>query len=455
LNVETEVSIEPDNGTTVLQEEGEGQRIELSIVELVQFAMQMHQENRLDAAEKCYRTALKVDSNNANALHFLGVLLHQRARNSEAIESIQRSMELDPQVAAWHNNLGNVMLDANRFDEAAAAYQRCTELAPDNVEVLNNLGVLLRKLKRPLEAEESLKRAIALNPTYSGSHANLATLCAGQGRMTEAFSHFADALALRPGDSEIRRLLVLAYGKAGRFDEAQQACRDWLDLEPDNPKAQHFLAAYGGGNVPDRASDQYVTAEFDGFAGSFDAKLASLEYRAPQWVGEEVAKRFGAPNQTLEIMDAGCGTGLCASYLRPYAKCLSGVDLSSNMLNRAKDRNAYDSLIHAELVACLSGYDHRFDLIVSADTLCYFGNLVGAFSAVKQALCPGGRWIFTLESHSANDDFQLQHHGRYSHSQMYVERELKATGFESVDLQSVNLRFEGGEPVRGWLVSAC
>ena len=446
---------EPDNVACEKLQGDDNPCIELSLEELVPFAMKMHQENRLDAAEECYHAALKRDSKNANALHFLGVLMYQRGKNKEAIEYIQRSMEIDSQVAAWHNNLGNVLLDANRFDEATASYQRCTELAPDNVEVLNNLGVLLRKLKRPAEAEVSLKRAIALNPTFSGSHANLATLCAGQGRMTEAFSHFADALALRPSDSEVWRLLVVAYGKAGRFVEGQQACRDWLDMEPDNPKALHFLAAYGGDNVPDRASDQYVIAEFDGFAGSFDAKLAILEYRAPQWVGEEVAKRFGVPRQSLNIMDAGCGTGLCATYLRPYAKYLSGVDLSSNMLSRAQDRNVYDSLIHAELVACLSELEIRFDLIVSADTLCYFGNLVGAFSAVKRALCPGGRWIFTLESHSAIDDYQLQHHGRYSHAQMYVERELRATGFESMDLQPVNLRFEGGEPVRGWLVSAC
>ena len=36
------------------------------------------------------------------------------------------------------------------------------------------------------------------------------------------------------------------------------------------------------------------------------------------------------------VLDAGCGTGLCGPLLRPYAKRLVGVDLSSGMLERAR-----------------------------------------------------------------------------------------------------------------------
>jgi predicted TPR repeat methyltransferase len=424
------------------------------VQELVAFAMRLHQERRWDGAEKCYQSVLEADAHNATATHYLGVLMRQRGKKSEGFELIQKSVNLDATVASWQNNLGNVLLEEGRFEDAAAAYARCTELDSSNIEVLNNLGVLLQKLNRPQEAEASFKRALQLNPAYGDAHANLATHYSLIGQMADAFSHFADALALKPADMNTRRLMVIALGKAGRFEEGRKVCEEWLAVEPNDPKAQHFLAAYGGKEAPDRASDKYVIEEFDGFANSFDAKLASLEYKAPQLVGDLVASLVGAPKKALKILDAGCGTGLCAPFLTPFAKELIGVDLSANMLSRAYDRHQYDELVQSELVTYISGFSGAFNVIVSADTLCYFGKLAGAFQAVKAALCPGGHWVFTVESHASDADFKLQSHGRYSHSRNYVEAELGRAGFKSISLNAVQLRFESGDAVAGWLVSA-
>ena len=428
--------------------------IELSPGELIIFAMRLHKDGRLDGAEKCYRGLLNLEPDNANALHYLGVLLYQRDKNDQALEMIEKSIAIDPSVASWHNNLGNIFLDRGQFDEAALAYARCSELDDSNLEVLNNLGVLYRKMQRPLEAEAALKHVLQNDPTFVPAHNNLATLYTSLDRMPEAFSHLADALALRPGDENTRRLLIIAYGKAGRFDDGLRVCREWLELEPGDPSAQHFYAAYGGTDTPDRASDAYVVAEFDGFADSFDAKLASLEYKAPQWIGESVSQLLGEPRSQCAVLDAGCGTGLCAPFLRPFAKRLVGVDLSANMLSLAKERGVYDELVQSELVAFISGCEERFDLIASADTLCYFGRLSLAFMAVKRALKAGGHWVFTVEAHTGTDDFTLQPHGRYSHSRRYIESELEAAGFSQIDLQPVDLRFESKDRVRGWLVSA-
>lgn len=428
--------------------------VEMSAPELLAFAMRLHKEHRLDAAEKCYRGLLEVDADNATAKHYLGVLLRQRGKGAEGLALIQQSIAQDADVASWHNNLGNVFLEEGRFEEAVVAYALCSALDADNLEVLNNLGVLLRRLNRKEEAEVSLKKAILRDPTFGDAHANLATLYTTMERMTEAFSHFADALALKPADANTRRLLVIALGKAGRLEEGRKHCLEWLALEPDDPKAQHFLAAYGGTDVPERASDQFVVDEFDGFANSFDAKLASLEYRAPQLVGEVVATLLGQSKKEFRILDAGCGTGLCAPFLHPFAKELVGVDLSPNMLSRAYDRHLYEELVQTELVAYMVACDKVFDVVVSADTLCYFGKLSHAFAAVKKVLRPGGQWVFTVEAHTGGPGFKLQTHGRYSHSRNYVEAELDQAGFETVNVKPVELRHESGDPVAGWLVSA-
>ena len=90
----------------------------------------------------------------------------------------------------------------------------------------------------------------------------------------------------------------------------------------------------------------------------------------------------------------------------------------------------------------------------SADTLCYFGRLDGAFTAVRQALRAGGHWVFTVEAHAEAQSFRLHTHGRYSHERGYVEQELARAGFAHTDIREVVLRMESAEPVVGWLVAA-
>ncbi|MBC7706956.1 MAG: tetratricopeptide repeat protein [Rhodoferax sp.] len=431
------------------------QEIELSIPELVGFAMQLHRDRSFDAAEKCYRAALQAEPDNANATHFLGVLMQQRGHGAEALALIRQSIALDGAVAPWHNNLGNVLLGEGRFDDAAAAYARCSDLDPSNREVLNNLGVLLRRLQRPLEAEVMLRRAIALDPDFTDAYTNLASLCSLLDRDDEAFVYFAKAVALTPHDAYARRLLVRAYGKTGRFEEGRKVLQKWLEADPGDPQALHLLAAYGGAEVPDRASDAYVEDEFDGFANSFDAKLAALNYRAPEYIGEAVAGLLGAPQAHERVLDVGCGTGLCGAYLRPYARSLVGVDLSANMLELARARGGYDQLHKSELVSFLEHTAEQQDLVVSADTLVYFGRLDVVFAGVKKVLRAGGHWIFTLEAHTDAANFSLRAHGRYSHARAYAAVELERAGFNTIDMREVVLRCESGEPVAGWLVSAC
>ena len=110
---------------------------------------------------------------------------------------------------------------------------------------------------------------------------------------------------------------------------------------------------------------------FDGFAASFDDKLASLEYRAPELIRDAFASVYPSAAASLDIADAGCGTGLCEPLLAPWARRLCGFDLSGGMLSKAQSRSVYTDLHKAELVAFLRDSVAAFDVIVSADTLCY------------------------------------------------------------------------------------
>jgi predicted TPR repeat methyltransferase len=420
-------------------------------------AVQLHQQGYLDAAQQLYERLLKLDSRNANALHYLGVLLHTRGKSDEAVQRIEQSIALDPGVPDWHANLGNVLLQQRRLDGAAAAYAAAVELAPENAAILNNLGALRRAQARFPEAEAAFRKALELDPARADAHANLGNLYGDMGQLKQAFKHYCEAIILDPKLYPARTMLGIAYQSLGRVDEAAAVFRDWLAEEPGNPLPRHYLAACTGVAVPDRAEDAYVEATFDAFADSFDGKLEQLAYRAPQFVADAVSRIYGQAGRRIDVLDAGCGTGLCGPLVAPYASRLAGVDLSSQMLAKAAQRGAYDELHKAELTAYLAGLTQDYDLVISADTLCYFGRLEAVSMAAHAALRPDGWLVFTVEAladPASAEPFHLSPHGRYSHARDYVAATLRAAGFARVDTEFVQLRTEVGLPVNGWLVCA-
>jgi predicted TPR repeat methyltransferase len=126
------------------------------------------------------------------------------------------------------------------------------------------------------------------------------------------------------------------------------------------------------------------------------------------------------------------------------------------VLALATEKNIYDGLKKAELGAYLCDNRETFDLIVSADTLVYFGDLKGIVAAFAGALRPNGLLVFTLErtpGDSADAGFCLELHGRYSHARAYVEQLLTASGLQSKVIDA-ELRMEAGVPVQGLVVCA-
>jgi predicted TPR repeat methyltransferase len=198
-----------------------------------------------------------------------------------------------------------------------------------------------------------------------------------------------------------------------------------------------------------------VRISFDSFAASFESKLAKLSYRAPTLVGAMLDDTGIEASQNLNVLDMGCGTGLCGPLIRKYARRLTGIDLSAGMLTHAKEKQLYDELLQIELTEYLRSQTEAFDIIVSADTLVYFGALEVVLAAAFGALRPGGLLIFTLEhaTGASAPDYHLQTHGRYTHARPYVERLLVSHGFEP-EIGEAELRMEAGVPVPGLVVRA-
>jgi predicted TPR repeat methyltransferase len=118
-----------------------------------------------------------------------------------------------------------------------------------------------------------------------------------------------------------------------------------LELWPASASAPNYLLSTLVGK-PDlnREPREYIVESFDAFADGFDAKLVDvLGYDVLQQL-TSLVRDATTPGRLSETLDAGCGSGLCGPWLRPMARTLTGVDLSSRMLEHAEKRSIYNAV---------------------------------------------------------------------------------------------------------------
>jgi tetratricopeptide (TPR) repeat protein len=238
-------------------------------------AIEYHKLGLLDDAQVIYAVLLERWPEHPDVLNHMGVLQHQRREHTVALDLLRQAAELAPDSPGIWNHLGNVLKRVAQYDDAERAFRRSIELA-ENPEALSNLGNLLRRRKRFAEGEAACRRAIEIAPQFGDAWHDLSLLLVAQERIAEAIVAASKAMLLLPPHRRRRDSYTRALVNAGEIEQAIAMYREWLAEEPDNAYVRHHLAACLGGDTPERASDAYVEQVFDGFASTFDAKLASL-----------------------------------------------------------------------------------------------------------------------------------------------------------------------------------
>lgn len=411
-----------------------------------------HRDGDLQAALAAYKDVLTADPDHSDGLHFLGLLHFDAGKTDNAVLLIRQSLDKNPQNASAYNNLGNILKLGNRQEEALEAYVRAVKIEPRHEQAWNNINVMMEGATNNDDLLPILSEIVRLDPDNPNAWHNYGLSLMLAGHRDEA----ADALerCLEFGaevwTDPIWHARVLCA--LGRQERAVEHLESIVAADPDNTVARYQLAAVRGDNL-DQAPEDYVKTHFDSFSDSFDEVLKNLGYCAPELVAEEVIA-LGRENGTpfADVVDLGCGTGLCGPLIRDQCGKLTGIDLSPGMLRKAASLEAYDFLVEGELVAFLrSDLPTRFDLAVCVDTLCYLGDLQPFMSALYAALKPGGLLIASVEhlSDPGGPDYRVDPTGRYAHLPAYLRRSAEAEGFSYLREKQVVLRHELGKQVHG------
>jgi len=80
----------------------------LTTKETFALAVQHHQKNNLQVAEKLYREILKTNPNHANTRNNLGSVLKELGESQKAISCFQKAIEIQSNHAGAYYNLGIV-----------------------------------------------------------------------------------------------------------------------------------------------------------------------------------------------------------------------------------------------------------------------------------------------------------------------------------------------------------
>jgi predicted TPR repeat methyltransferase len=411
-----------------------------------------HREGKLAEAEKGYLKILKRKPGWVEVLNALGTVFLDQSRPDKARIFFEKAVGLNPSFLPACYNLAWLKQRENDHKGAINIYRSMLEKQPDYGLAWNNLGVAYRETGDPDEALSCFEKAVEFAPGMAEAWNNLGVAQDEFNLSENASKSYSKAIEIRSDYASAHFNLGLSLQKLRRFKEAEEHYNKVLETRPDDEAAIFMLQSLGTSATPDAAPVEHVRRIFDRCAGTFERILVKdLEYKTPELLFDLVHPYLA---EKMNVLDLGCGTGLGAQLYRPFAKKLTGVDVSPKMLEKAEEKKIYNRL---EIFDILQDWDfpQKFDLIYGSDVFVYFGNLDTIIRSASSCLVNGGIIAFSVERlEDSSIDYRLFPSGRYAHSRAYIKGCLKRHGLQLIEETKSDIRKQSGNQVKGLLIVA-
>ncbi|MBR1777672.1 MAG: methyltransferase domain-containing protein [Alphaproteobacteria bacterium] len=264
-----------------------------------------------------------------------------------------------------------------------------------------------------------------------------------------------DLLLQMPEDSEARLLqireLFWNMRQAGLEEQCRQKAEILADRQDISEETRFICDAVLNRERKDSAPVSLVRLINDAYAQELSDIALSSSYLGPSLL-EETLETLEVPlAESLNAADLGCGAGAMAAVLKKYTLfdgALVGVDLSSETLELAADQSTYDDLQEADLISfCKSKKNAKqYDLIVCMDVLSCFADLAPVFKAVKSALKPGGRFVFSIFPLTGKERPFSFNAGVFHHNADFVSAALKTSRLQEIYRQE-GILYRGEEDI--------
>jgi ubiquinone/menaquinone biosynthesis C-methylase UbiE len=132
-----------------------------------------------------------------------------------------------------------------------------------------------------------------------------------------------------------------------------------------------------------RSTQQY----YDRFATTYERERHHGYHRLIDDLELELVRRLGTG---LDVLEAGCGTGLLLAQTARVARTAVGLDLSRSMLGLAQHRSL--AVVQGSLTA-LPLPDRSVDLVYSMKVLAHVPPIREALAELARVVRPGGHLL--------------------------------------------------------------
>lgn len=214
-----------------------------------------------------------------------GRLFHQQEKLSAAERAYRKAIKAEPNFVEAYNNLGNVLVDRGQLQQAFGAYQNALKIIPNHPMLLNNLGHVLQLQDEGEKAIRWFNKAIDQDPDYADAYVNLGNALRDRGSQKEALGAYQRAIKINPVLSEAFINLGFLLNKMNRFDDAIPVFESSIEIDPDNSMAYMGLgSAFLGAGEPSKAIEFYSRVlEIDPDYTQVYRRMASAFMELRQW----------------------------------------------------------------------------------------------------------------------------------------------------------------------------
>ena len=144
-------------------------------------------------------------------------------------------------------------------------------------------------------------------------------------------------------------------------------------------------------------NNEELAERYDQWAESYDQELEEdYGWQIPQLMAEELS---GLTPTSGRILDAGAGTGLVGQFLGSLGYSnLVAMDLSSEMLNKAREKDVYQEFHQMDMGETLDFPDDSFDAVVCAGVLTFSHAPARSLYEMVRVTKPGGHILYSLRT---------------------------------------------------------
>ncbi len=375
---------------------------------------------------------------------------HESGNHLEAEKLYRRLLDEIRDNWLLHYNFGLLLLETGRMEEALSHYLSAASLTTKSADLYYNLALCHKQCGHYKMAVNAYRQAIELDPEDLDSHYNLAGCHLDLEEFEQAISCYQRVLEKTPQHQSALNNLAYVLQKVGKTDKAIHYYKRLLEVNPEHSSADHMYAALTG-SFRSSAPPSYIRELFDNYSSSYEDSLVNrLQYTLPDTLLHIITASSGKQSFG-RLLDLGCGTGLIGEKFRDSAALLHGVDISPKMIEIARSKELYDVLVTGDVHTVLNDLAHgSYDLLVAADVFTYIGDIS---EILIKAYLLGTRecqLYFSVEDLAhQTEDTVLQESGRFAHSENYIRRTAEDSGWQTIDVQRINLRTEKDQWISG------